>query len=214
VCTHDGAAYFLCGIPMYVGSDCIIVLPLVFESVVGCPCGPRPWTDNRRNVWALRGSRGSHGGAVRSGPAKIRAEMVENGTITRPLLCSLCFGSICWLPALLHLALVVHVVFFVLVFVAFLVAFLVFELVFVVPFFVGHSVVPGWWERAAIGGVPPVRVQTTAGWHCLLLLLHVPSLQRSTIPVFAGVIWNRLPCDRETGNNPVPGDLGLLFATH
>jgi hypothetical protein len=69
--------------------------------------------------------------------------------------------------------------------------------------FVGHSVIPGLWERAAIVGVPPFRVQMTAGWHCPLLPLRIPLLQYSAIPVFAGVIWNQLPRDCKTGNDPV-----------
>jgi hypothetical protein len=51
MCTHDGAAYFVC-IPIYVGSDCIIVLPLVFGSVAVCLLSSagdgRPMDDRRR----------------------------------------------------------------------------------------------------------------------------------------------------------------------
>jgi hypothetical protein len=54
--------------------------------------------------------------AVRGGTVTIRAKTVENGTITHPRLCRLCFGSMRWLPAFLRLALVVRVFFLVLVF--------------------------------------------------------------------------------------------------
>jgi hypothetical protein len=115
------------------------------------------------------------------------------------------------MPAFLRLALDVRVFFFVLV----LVAFVVFVLVFVFFFrvcgpFRGTRVL----GESAIGAVPPFRVRTTADWHRPLLPLRVPSLQRSAIPVFVGVIWNRLPCDCETGNDPAPGDLGLVGLQH
>jgi hypothetical protein len=133
-------------------------------------------TDNGRTAWVSRGSCGSHCGVARGGTATIRAKTVENGTITHPRLCRLCFGSIRWFPAFWRLALVVLVFFFVLVFEAF-VAFVV---VFVFFFLVNWTSPT---RRSSVNG----KQETKVSWRRIISCF---AIERELIPNHSRKNWN------------------------